>query len=588
MKQEWFEMQDIKRRTFERSVWIPLRAINQIGETGQFGFIGHKSEFFGASSLAIPLIYKSEAEKLSWNDIDISHDHCGYIQDEEYIPSNIFKDYSSQLVGEHLVLSQRGNRIEESEWHLNQDFVLTLGLKREGDIWVRPDEGYLEVAKLYRRSDKSPYLFEVRASHLKDYLCARKMALYINSYHQRVEVVESVDQIRWEKHFIEEHNDMDRWEGRISEIHEGGIPFGSTTAKFHVARTDVDIEEDVPNFGFPNDDAVKSDSWTKEHHGRKLYRIEGELWRNEWIDPAPNSPIVRGDKMPATVFFITDAEGTQENKSTLVKGSRWLWFRPEVVLELTHLRGGILGWYTRDTGGVGCSPGFSVHFGINKLGLLNVYAKDIGLLPDWQQKIWAGFNVSPDGKVSEELLEAQMKAKPANTQAPEDFLEKGLEALNSVAYNEIGIRILREHDLIQELIKKCHRFRSIDKAGLYALAKDVARLTADSVDATAIQTIIAPPKGTKWGSLKSLECLLAKKIDTDKAKLLLSSLVGVYELRHGDAHLPGSDVDEAFKLISINQDIPYVHQGYQLLHSCVSSIYGIVNVLKNWNNSREN
>jgi hypothetical protein len=584
MKQDWFEMSDIRRRTFERSVWIPLRAINKIEEIGQIGFAGYKSEFFGAGSLAIYLSYKTEAKKLGWTDIGISHDHCGYIQDEEYVPSNIYKDYDGQVIGEHLVLSQRGNSIEKSEWHLNQDFVITLGLKREGDIWVRPDEGYLEIAKLYRRPDKTPYLFEVRASHLKDYLCARKMALYINSYHQRVEIIENVDQLKWGKHLIEEHNDMDRWEGRISEIHEGGMPFGSKMSVFHVARTDIDMEEDVPNFDFPNDDVIKSDSWTKGHHGRKLYRVEGELWRNEWIDSAPNSPIIRGDETPATVFFITDAEGTQENKSTLIKESRWLWFRPEVIVALTNRRGGILDWYTRDTGAVGCSPDYAVHFGINKLGLVNVYAKDIGLLPDWQQKIWAGFNVSPDGKVSEELLEAQMKAEPANTQAPEEFLEKGLKVLNNLAYKEISIRILREHDLIPEIIKKCHRFRATDKAGLYALAKDVARLTADSIDAAAIQTIVAPPKGTKWGSLKSLENLLAKKIGPEKARILLGSLVGVYELRNGDAHLPSSDVDEAFNLIGINQDIPFVHQGYQLLHSCVSSIYGIVNILEKWNN----
>lgn len=585
MKQDWFEMSDIKRRTFERAVWIPLRAVNEIEEIGRFGYVGYKSEFFGAGSLAIPLNFKSEAEKLGWTDIGISHDHCGHFQGEEYIPSNIYKDYSSQLIGEHLVLSQTGNSIEKNEWHLNQDFVITLGLIREGDTWVRPYEGYLEIAKLYRRPDKSPYLIEVRAAHLKDYLCARKMALYINSYYQRVEIVENIDHIKWGQHFVEEHNGMDRWEGRISEIHEGGMPFNSKTAVFHVARTDVDMEEDVPDFDFSNNDVIESDSWTQEHHGRKLYHAEGELWRNEWIEPTLSSPIVRGDKTPAIVFFITDAEGTQENKSTLIKGSRWLWFRPEVVVALTHRRGGILGWYTRDTGAVGCLPGYSVHFGINKLGLVNVYAKDIGLLPDWQQKIWAGFNVSPDGKVSEELLESQMKAKPANTKAPEDFLEKGLKALNNVAYNEIGISILKEHDLIQELIKKCHRFRATDKAGLYALAKDVARLTADSIDVAAIQTIVIPPNGTKWGSLKSLENLLAKKIEPNKARLLLSSLVGVYELRHGDAHLPSSNIDEAFNLIGIDQDIPYVHQGYQLLHSCVSSIYEIINIFKNWKNS---
>jgi hypothetical protein len=47
--------------------------------------------------------------------------------------------------------------------------------------------------------------------------------------------------------------------------------------------------------------------------------------------------------------------------------------------------------------------------------------------------------------------------------------------------------------------------------------------------------------------------------------------------------MPSGEVDEAFALLGIDRNNPYVHQGYQVLHACVSSIYGIVNVLKNWN-----
>lgn len=58
---------------------------------------------------------------------------------------------------------------------------------------------------------------------------------------------------------------------------------------------------------------------------------------------------------------------------------------------------GPLQWHTRDTGQVRCSPDSGVHFGMNKLGLVNVYAKDIALLPAWQQRLWVGFNVGPEG-----------------------------------------------------------------------------------------------------------------------------------------------------------------------------------------------
>ena len=129
---------------------------------------------------------------------------------------------------------------------------------------------------------------------------------------------------------------------------------------------------------------------------------------------------------------------------------------------------------------------------------------------------------------------------------------------------------------------KSHRFRAVDKAGLFGLAKDVTRLTADSIDAAAIQTIICPPKGTCWGSLKSLEYLLATRVDPQLARSMLTSLVGIYELRLGDAHLPSSDINEALTMIGIDSSLPYVHQGYQLLNSCVSSIYEITGLLERW------
>lgn len=582
MNQEWFEMPEIRRRTLASSVWIPLRATNRIIESGRYGYLGYKSEYFGAGTLAVPVDKKSEAEKLGWMDVGISHNHFGCVQDEEYIPSHIYKDYGGKFTGEHLVLDQDINSIEINEWHLSQDLVTTLGLKREGDVWVRPNEGYIEVTKLHRREDGYPYQLEIRAAHLRDYLCAREMALYITSFRSRIEIVEDVAHITWTENPIIENDEMDRWEGRVSEIHKGGEPFGAKIAVFHVARTDVDPEEDVPAFEFPTDDNIESKSWTAEHHGRKLYRVEGELWRNEWIEPASTSPLVREDEIPPTVSFIIDAEGNQVDRTVLVDASRWLWFQPDVIMALAHRRGGSLSWYTKDTGRVACSPDYNVDFGVNTLGLVNVYAKDIGLLPDWQQKIWAGHNITPDGKVSEELLASQMKAKPANTQAPEAFLEEKLNLVNEVSREKLGISIFKNHDSIPKLLKIAHRFRAVDKEGLYALAKDIARLTAESIDTSAVQKIVSPPKGVKWGSLKSLENLIASKINPKHARSMLGPLVGAYELRHGDTHLPGAEIDEALKLVGVDQSLPHVHQGHQLLEACVSSIRGVADVLSRW------
>jgi hypothetical protein len=583
--QKWFEMTDIRNRKLATAVWIPLRSIDTIEDTGKFGCIGNRSEFYGVGTIAVPLEHKEQAIKLGWSEIGISRNHSGWADKDKYLPSDVYQDFHGSFSALHLVLDQRGNSVEPSEWHLHQDFVVTLGLKREGDSWIRFDEGYIEVARLFRSKKGSPRLLEVRASHLKDYLCARAMGLYVTSYRNRSEIVETVQHISWPKGIARESNSNDQWEGRVVEIHEGGMPFGSETFVLHATRTDVDSQEDVPTFGLPTNDNIKSESWTKKESGRKLYRIQGELWRNEWIDPTSASPIVRGDGLPSTVFFIIDSEGKQETKEVLVKGGRWLWFRPEVMSTLAHRRGGFLRWYTKDTGSVACSPDYGVHFGVNTLGLVNVYAKDIALLPEWQQKIWAGYNITPDGKVSEELLMSQVNAQPADTQAPEAFLAKGLDALNQIAISRFGFGIIRQHDQVPDLIAKAHRFRATDRTGLFSLAKDLARLTADTFDTSAIQRLVTPPKGTKWGSLKSMEQLLLIRIKQRSAREILSPLVGIYELRHADAHLPSSEVDEALALVRVDQKAPWVTQGYQLLHACVSSVYTICEIISDWKQS---
>lgn len=582
MEQSWFEMHDIRRRQFNTASWVPLTAsVSQKNEL-PYAYSGHHEEYFGVHTLAVPAENRAEAEKLDWQNYGLSDD--GPVFEEGiYIPADIYTGNDSKMLGVKLVLKQRLSGDDNNVYHLHQDLIMALGLKREGDLWVRPSEGYETVARLSRNKNGEPTKLEIRAIHLKDYLCARGMSLFLLSYRSRFEIADSADYVSWSNTAKNEADGFSRWQGRAWAIHEGrwGMPYGEKVAVFHAARTDVDPTEDVPIVvGPPTNDNTTSTSWEKSASGRKVFRIQGELWRAEWVEPMPSSPLVRGDEVPSTVEFITDNDGTREKSITLVEGSRWLWFRPDVVMALVGRRGGSLEWYTKDTGGVGCSPDYSVHFGINPLGLVNAYAKDIGLLPEWQQKIWAAHNVAPEGGVSDELLASQMKAEPAETLAPEAFLQKGLERVNKLSEEKFGITIFRPHERLSEIITNTHRFRATTPDGLYSLAKDLARLTADSIDAVAIQKIVAPPKGTRWGSLKSLENLLAQHIAPPQAHVLLSPLFGIYELRLADAHLPAGDLATAFESANVNTKSPYVAQGFQLLDACVGVLFMISEVME--------
>jgi hypothetical protein len=67
----------------------------------------------------------------------------------------------------------------------------------------------------------------------------------------------------------------------------------------------------------------------------------------------------------------------------------------------------------------------------------------------------------------------------------------------------------------------------------------------------------------------------------------MSGLVGVYELRHADAHLPSGELDGAMALLKVDRSLPTIFQGYQLLNACVSSIFGVVEVLQRWDKTEK-
>jgi hypothetical protein len=580
MDQKWFEMPLERKRRLDAAAWIPLRASRIVSSTGTAGHLGFAEEYFGTGSIAVALLNRANAEVLGWEDIGPAANHYPHVEDGIYRPVDFVAVDGNPLHAIPLVLDQRGNGESPRQWHLHQDFVIALKLFREGDQWLALDEGYASVARLLRDADGNPIQLDVRAEQLKDYLCAREMALLVASFRRREEVVADAGSIQWTANPIREENGRDRWEGRVAGIHEGGIPFGANFTIFHLARKGVDPNEDVPTLGLPTDEEVTSSLWTKQNEGRKLYRVDAELWRSEWVEPAIFSPRVRGDRLPPRVSFVVDTKGSLENGSTLVGGGKWLWFRPEVVTALLRWRGSSLEWYTRDTGRVGCSPGLGVQFGVNKLGLVNVYAKDIALLPEWAQHEWGSSNVVPDGGVSTELLAAQVAAEPATTQAPEPLLRKGMDLLNQVSSQVLGFRILCDHPKYEEVIAHAHRFRSLDLRGLCSLAKDVSRLIADRIDVSALQAIVQPPRGDRWASLKTLENVVALEVGSPAARELMGPLFGAQELRQADAHLPTGDLEASLRLAGVDPSMPYVLQGCSLLSASVSSLHGIVEALQ--------
>lgn len=578
MDRKLFEMQDLIRKDYDKSVWIPLYSSQVFNKQGEIGYEGYAEEFLGSISIMFPEEKMQEALKINWSDVSLGHDNRPYADDKGYKKAGNFVHHTNGLEGEYLVLRQYFDYGEEKpELHLSQDIILALGLWRKGDDWFLPKENYLKVACLKRNEEGKPVCIEIRAEHLKDYLGARKAGILLSRFHSRRIVTSDCNKIGWVEGYKQtETKECYRWEGRCYAIHEGSCsPYGSEVAVFHVGRSDIDYKEDVPTYGFPSNGKVRSENKILKHKGRKLYFVSGELWKTEWITPALKSPRVRGDRAESKIPFIVDNTGNTLCADELVSSGRYLWFKPTVVQAILGYPKAILGWYTEDTGELGLK-GRTVHFGVNLEGLINVYAKDIALLPEIDKKIWVAYNVSPEGGVSKELLQSQMEAVPADTRAPELFLIFSIKYLDKIAEKELGKKLFFSHPEETKIQKAIHRFQAVDLAGVCSLAKEMTKFIIERFDYDLLKSLTLD-LNNKTGSLKRLEKILYNH--HLKGRELLAPLAGMYELRKEDVHLPSKHFQEAFKLIGVDDSKGYIMLGKGMIFKIAERLYSIAELL---------
>ena len=219
------------------------------------------------------------------------------------------------------------------------------------------------------------------------------------------------------------------------------------------------------------------------------------------------------------------------------------------------------------------------HFGINSSDLITVYAYDVARLAAWEQHIWAAHNVAPDGKVSNELLAAQVRAQPASTHAVEELLFKSMRMLEEGFRQEFNITLFT-HDIDDAAVMQhVSRFASRDQASLLRLAKELVRVFSDRLDIRALRKLSTHAEKEKLGSNKLLQDVLAQKVGVDKARKIFGPIVGAYDMRVGDAHPTSSKIGDALKLAGIDESRSFLRQGEQLISNFGQSIWWIGKLL---------
>lgn len=193
---QWFEMDHLKKRDYDRVTWIPLLSRNT-STSGTYGYDGHVDEYTGSYAVMFDEDTKDAALSHSWTDVSVKWDNRPFVEMGNYKEAGTYIDYSGGKEGKYLVLIQSFELIGGDEWHLDQDLVLALRLLREGDSWLAPEEDFIEVARLIRKESGSPATLEIRSEHLKDYLRARNCGLLIAGYHRRSATTTQHSNVPW-------------------------------------------------------------------------------------------------------------------------------------------------------------------------------------------------------------------------------------------------------------------------------------------------------------------------------------------------------------------------------------------------------
>ncbi len=565
MNEDWILQASEIRRPFSRAAWVPLRAsLND--ENGNVKEIGYVGDVFACGSVAFPKQHREFAERLSWSDIGIGHTVAPYAySDGHYSPIDEYQYNDKEPIGINLVFEHPRPVVGGRQWILNPDLVVALRLIKEGLNWVRPEEDFVVVARETVDNDGSHRLIEIKREFLMDYLAARGLSLRLSYYRQRVEnVADFKDSPYADLNEIQEQREGGRYELRIKELN---AVFGGSWASFRVWRTDVDEQEDAPVMGPETNDNTASESAEGHQSGYPGVRVEGEFWRDEWIEHQGNSTRVRGDKNQNLPHFVVDTDGSRKFSAELNDEDigRWLWFRPSVVNELLSHRGFSLEWYTAETGAIKSTSGYSTHFGINASELITVYAYDIARLSAWEQLLWAASNVAPEGKVSAELLASQVKAQPANTTAVEEILFGYMRLMEADFRKTFSVPLFL-HDIDDAAsMQHVSRFSSKDLASLLRLAKELVRIFSDRLDVRSLRKLSNHPDKEKLASNKLLQNILAQKAGEARAREVFAAIVGAYDMRVGDAHPTSSKIDDALKLAGIDTAASYLRQGEQLI-----------------------
>lgn len=537
----WLLMNDIKNINITDKSWITVLAYIEEKNDINLGYNGYQRQYDCINSI---IIKKKELKKLPLlmrNTVMQSADNRPSAYDRTYERIEEFNDYHSKITGEYFIYKRSHPLTQKREISISQDFIFAMDLFCIGNNYYDPHFDDELVIRVENDEHKETYKVDIRKDYLLDYLSARNMSLIVDRYFERQ--VDTISNLYDDK--IQEEVTDYSYALFVSKTLPNGMRPGDSALIMKVSYKDVDYDEDIPEYDEAKDTQVEQSEVKYEGEGINHYLAE---FRRIYVLHNNGISIkIRRDKINLNYKYYVDNTNKKVLSKKLITKIQFLWFKPDIIKILLQGKYCTLRWFTKDTCQIGNMDNH-IWFGVNKLGLINVFAKDIIELPEYYQSKWLSYNCPPNGGVSQELLMSQIEASPANTKSSEYLLKVSLQEINEAFLGKYSKPIFKETAETVDIDKQINRFQSVSQDNCFALCKNMNRFIIERFNNDVLIELSSDME-KRTGSLKRLEHILSKK--DGKASEIISPLFIIYDMRIIDAHYTEVSAKDIFKRFDI-------------------------------------
>lgn len=260
------------------------------------------------------------------------------------------------------------------------------------------------------------------------------------------------------------------------------------------------------------------------------------------------------DSSDQTPRFVCDSDGNKVplTASEPIGQYGFLFFRPEVLDRFLRVEGYWVRFHMR-TWGFAAVPGShsGIQLGINEIGLVSAFWKDLADLTIKEQSYWASFSCIPEGRVCHEMFETIVQQNPPFSPSVPELFETAREKFSRSFEVKFKIAIFSEHSPNERELQRLSvgpLHQGFDE--VLDLSKLLYGWLIETMSLETLRKAIGKPVNKEFRQIRLLEELLVSLGKTPiEARKLTAPLAALNELRVSAAHIGSSKLQPAFEIL---------------------------------------